>query len=96
MRIALFTPFSPDLGGGSVQLKGLLPRLAKFDIDWYYLASAKAPSGVGTWLGTQLMGGPLLRDLGRDHRSMAARNVQTHTADHGAYGRGPLLDRRDE
>ena len=48
-----------------MQLKGLLPRLAKFDIDWYYLASAKAPSGVGTWLGTQLMGGPLLRDLGR-------------------------------
>lgn len=68
MRIALFTPFSPDLGGGSIQLKSLLPQLAEFDIDWYYLAPAKAASGVGTWLGPQLMGGPLLRDLIRSSR----------------------------
>jgi glycosyltransferase involved in cell wall biosynthesis len=68
MRIALFTPFSPDIGGGSIQLKGLLPQLAEFDIDWYYLASAKAASGVGTWLGPQLMGGPLLEDLSRASR----------------------------
>ena len=68
MRIALFTPFSPDIGGGSVQLRSLLPQLAEFDIDWYYLASAKAASGMGTWLGPQLMGGPLLRDLSRVSR----------------------------
>jgi len=65
MRIALFTPFSPDIGGGSIQLKSLLPQLTEFDIDWYYLASAKAASGVGTWLGPQLMGGPLLRDVSK-------------------------------
>ena len=68
MRIALFTPFSPDIGGGSIQLKSLLPQLAEFDIDWYYLATAKAASGVGTWLGPQLMGGPLLHDLSRASR----------------------------
>jgi hypothetical protein len=68
MRVALFTPFSPDIGGGSIQLKGLLPQLAEFDINWYYLASAKAASGVGTWLGPQLMGGPLLQDLSRSSR----------------------------
>jgi len=65
MRIALFTPFSPDIGGGSIQLRGLLPQLAEFDIDWYYLAPSKASSGVGTWLGPQLMGGPLLEDVSR-------------------------------
>jgi hypothetical protein len=68
MRIALFTPFSPDIGGGSIQLKGLLPQLAEFDINWYYLASTKAASGVGTWLGPQLMGGSLLQDLSRSSR----------------------------
>jgi hypothetical protein len=68
MRIALFTPFSPDIGGGSIQLKSLIPQLADFDINWYYLASAKAPSGVGTWLGPQLMGGSLLQDLSRSSR----------------------------
>src|ERR1700722_2656388 len=68
MRIALFTPFSPDIGGGSIQLKSLLPQLAEFDINWYYLAAAKAASGVGTWLGPQLMGGSLLKDLSRSSR----------------------------
>ena len=68
MRIALFTPFSPDIGGGSIQLKGLLPQLAEFDINWYYLASTKAASGVGTRLGPQLMGGPLLQDVSRSSR----------------------------
>ncbi len=68
MRIALFTPFSPDLGGGSIQLKSLLPQLQEFDINWYYLASTKAASGVGIWLGPQLMGGPLLRDVSRAGR----------------------------
>jgi hypothetical protein len=68
MRIALFTPFSPDLGGGSIQLRSLLPQLAEFDIDWYYLAPSKASSGMGTWLGPQLMGGPLLQDLSRASR----------------------------
>ena len=68
MRIALFTPFSPDIGGGSIQLKGLLPQLAEFDINWYYLASTKAASGVGTWVGPQLMGGPLLQDVSRSSR----------------------------
>ena len=68
MRIALFTPFSPDIGGGSIQLKSLLPQLTEFEIDWYYLASAKGASGVGTWLGPQLMGGPLLQDVSRASR----------------------------
>jgi hypothetical protein len=68
MRIALFTPFSPDIGGGAIQLRSLAPQLAEFDIDWYYLAPAKATSGVGTWLGPQLMGGSLLRDMSRASR----------------------------
>ena len=68
MRIALFTPFSPDIGGGSIQLKSLLPQLTEFEIEWYYLASAKGASGVGTWLGPQLMGGPMLQDVSRASR----------------------------
>jgi hypothetical protein len=73
MRIALFTPFSPDIGGGAIQLKSLLPHLRDFEINWYYLASAKAVSQPGTWLGPQLMGGPLRQDLIQSARLWALR-----------------------
>jgi len=65
MRIALFTPFSPDIGGGAIQLKSVLPHLGEFDLNWYYLASAKAGSYPGIWLGPQLIGGRLASDLAR-------------------------------
>ncbi|MFZ0676558.1 hypothetical protein [Candidatus Binatus sp.] len=49
-------------------MKSLLPQLTEFEIDWYYLASARGAFGVGTWLGPQLMGGPLLHDVSRASR----------------------------
>ncbi len=51
MRIALFTPFSPDIGGGSVQLRSHLAQLPELDVRWYYLAPAQVPGERRHWLG---------------------------------------------
>lgn len=63
MRIALFTPFSPDTGGGAVQIKSLLPELKDLDIKWYYLSPREATSYAGHWLGPPLSAPALLCDL---------------------------------
>ena len=39
MRIALFTPYSPEIGGGSVQLRSHLAQLPDLDVEWYYLSN---------------------------------------------------------
>jgi hypothetical protein len=41
-RIALLTPFSPELGGGSAQLRSHLRYLPDLDVQWYYLANQAA------------------------------------------------------
>lgn len=43
MRIALFTPYSPDMGGGSVQLRSHLSQLPDLDVEWYYLSNSSVP-----------------------------------------------------
>jgi hypothetical protein len=65
MRIALFTPFPPTIGGGATLLKSLLPELSELDIQWYYLQKHGASSNANNCLGTRLMGGPLLQDAVR-------------------------------
>ena len=65
MRIALFTPFPPTIGGGATLLKSLLPELSELDIRWYYLQKHGASSSTNYCLGTRLMGGPLLQDAVR-------------------------------
>jgi hypothetical protein len=54
MRIALFTPYSPEMGGGSVQLRSHLAQLPELHVEWYYLASSKAPGSRRHWLGQSL------------------------------------------
>jgi len=51
MRIALFTPYSPEIGGGSVQLRSHLTQLTDLNIDWYYLSNAPVPGDRRHWLG---------------------------------------------
>lgn len=63
MRIALFTPFSPELGGGSVQFRSLLPELRDLDIQWYYLADREAPGERRQWLGAPFSTGRFLGEL---------------------------------
>lgn len=65
MRIALFTPFSPAIGGGATLLKSLLPELPEFEIQWCYLDKGETGSRASNCLGTRLMGGPLLQDAVR-------------------------------
>ena len=63
MRIALFTPFSPEIGGGSVQFRSLLPELRDLGIEWFYLAANAGRSQQGHWLGHPLTPRQLLSDL---------------------------------
>ena len=63
MRIALFTPFSPKIGGGSVQLRSHLEQLPGLDIHWYYLAKHAASESNHHWLGQPLTMSEIVSDL---------------------------------
>ena len=66
MRLALFTPFSPEIGGGSAQLRSHLRYLSGLDLRWHYLSDqpAKHPQPQWNWLGPRLTPAELLSDLG--------------------------------
>jgi hypothetical protein len=63
VRIALFTPFSPAIGGGSVQLRSHLQQMHGLEVDWYYVA--QKPDLGERWhhLGLPLTPAQLLSDL---------------------------------
>jgi glycosyltransferase involved in cell wall biosynthesis len=63
LRIALFTPFSPEIGGGSAQLRSHLEQLPDLDVQWYYLANEPAPGLRRQWLGEPLTANQFLSDL---------------------------------
>ena len=65
MRIALFTPFSPEIGGGSAQLRSHLRYLSDLDVRWHYLAAkpAKDSNPKWKWLGERWTATQLLGDL---------------------------------
>lgn len=64
-RIVLFSPYSPNIGGGSAILKSLLPELEAFDVSWLYTADRDQQFPGATWIGPGLGGGGALRDLSR-------------------------------
>lgn len=63
MRIALFTPYSPEIGGGSVQLRSHLERMPGLDVTWYYLASKPVAGERRKFLGAPLTSGQWFSDL---------------------------------
>ena len=63
LRIALFTPFSPDIGGGSAQLRSHLQQLPHLDVQWFYLAPRPAANPNWKWLGDRFSTRELLSDL---------------------------------
>jgi hypothetical protein len=62
MRIALFTPFSPEVGGGAVQLRSHLSQM-DLDVDWYYLAAAPVAGDRRFYLGTPFSHSQFVSDL---------------------------------
>lgn len=65
MKIALFTCFRPDTGGGAVNLRTLLAALPELDVTWFHLG-APVEIGVRTVsLGARAIGGNLIADLAR-------------------------------
>jgi glycosyltransferase involved in cell wall biosynthesis len=64
-RVVLFTPFTPDLGGGATNLRTLIPRLENVDVEWLYTASRPSRE-PRTWrVGPSIVGGSLWHDLTR-------------------------------
>jgi hypothetical protein len=63
MRIALFTPFSPEIGGGSALLRRHLAQLTHLDVEWCYLAKKAVPGNKRRWLGDTFTSAQLLSDL---------------------------------
>jgi hypothetical protein len=63
MRIALFTPYSPEIGGGSVQLRSHLAQLADLDVEWYYLSNLPVERELWHWLGKPISKWELTADL---------------------------------
>jgi hypothetical protein len=65
LRIALFTPFSPALGGGSAQLRSHLRDLSDLDVRWHYLAPQPAAYSNANWkwLGGRFSFSELIGDL---------------------------------
>jgi glycosyltransferase involved in cell wall biosynthesis len=63
MRIALFTPYSPEIGGGSVQLRSHLAQMPDLDVEWYYLSAAEVQGDHRLWLGKPISPGQFAADL---------------------------------
>jgi len=65
LRIALFTPFSPEIGGGSAQLRSHLRDLPDLNVRWHYLAAKPAAdlNPRWKWLGERWTATQLLGDL---------------------------------
>ena len=62
VRIALFTPYAPNIGGAGTDYRSLLPHLRGAEIHWYYLAAAAVDYPGSTYLGPNILGGPILKD----------------------------------
>lgn len=61
-RVALFTPFNPNTGGGAVIFRSLLANLQEADVRWFYLADAKIDLPNSTHLGPTVLGGSYVKD----------------------------------
>jgi hypothetical protein len=63
MRIALFTPYSPEIGGGSVQLRSHLAQMPDLDVQWYCVSARQVEGERRHWLGKPLSRGEFAADL---------------------------------
>ncbi|WP_026734487.1 glycosyltransferase [Fischerella sp. PCC 9605] len=64
-KVLLITTFLPNIGGGSVILRSLIPALKEkgIDVEWIYLTEKEVDFPEAKRLGEGLMGGKLLKDI---------------------------------
>jgi hypothetical protein len=74
IKIALFTPFNPTIGGGGTIFRSILPHLPNADVRWFYISSSPAEAHFSTYLGSQIMGGSLVKDAVNTVRLFALQN----------------------
>jgi glycosyltransferase involved in cell wall biosynthesis len=63
MRIGLFTPYSPEIGGGAAQLRSHLAQMPDLPVEWYYLSAAPVQGARRHWLGKPLSPWEFAADL---------------------------------
>jgi len=63
MRIALFTPYSPEIGGVLVQLWSHLAQMPDLNVEWYYLSTASVQGDHRHRLGKTLLPRQFAADL---------------------------------
>jgi len=79
-RIVLFSPYPPNIGGGSVILKSLIPQLEAFNISWLHTGLRDQQFPGATWIGPGLGGGSALHDLSRT--ALLWSRMETPRLDH--------------
>jgi hypothetical protein len=73
-QVVLFSAHSPTIGGGSVILNSIIPRLKAIDIRWFY--SGDSSGDDPACLRRPIMGGPILADVPRTFRLLSNRRVK--------------------
>jgi hypothetical protein len=63
IKVALFTPFHPDFGGGAANFHAALRNLANVRVKWFYLGADDARFPETQCLGPQFTGGSMIGDL---------------------------------
>jgi hypothetical protein len=82
-KICLFTAHSPLSGGGGVILRSLITKLPNTIIKWCYIGNRPVPGYEDGYLGTALMGGPMLKDVWQTWQmlTMADSPIINHIVD---------------
>ncbi len=73
-HIALFTAYSPSIGGAATNYRSLLPFLSGVEARWYYLSHAPADYPNSVHLGPPILGGPIVRDAVTSARLFVLRS----------------------
>lgn len=63
-RVALFTNFHPDIGGGAVNLRSIISEWGnEIELTWYYLGKGQCQWPNSICLGDNFFGGNILKDV---------------------------------
>jgi hypothetical protein len=63
-RIALFTNFHPDIGGGAVNLRSIISEWGnEIELTWYYLGKNQCKWPNAICLGNNFVGGNIVKDV---------------------------------
>lgn len=63
MKVALFTSFGPNVGGGAAYLRSLVAHMEGIEVTWFHLGPPLPDRPACVSLGPSIVGGPIVPDL---------------------------------